>query len=315
MLSSKRVVFLLLMSRADIPRALGVKMRSAPSPSRCAECSAPSDLHRDVNDGRTYCRACWVDYYGSQPPPPDGGSSGGDGGGDGSHPPPQPCQFWRSTGRCKFGDSCRFLHGETLACATSVHPHTLGPGTSSGASRRKAYCDACGAKCKGGWQCTAGCDYVLCSACIDAHRAAGTGEAAAEHAAGGAACGTASQAEGGAASDAAAGGGGSAAAGGSEAVGGGDGAVVARCSARLCVHGVRCTAAQCRLHSAFYEVHRSPAEDAAATLETATLEALSLTAASPHEDEPPTSKLSRGERRRIGRQKAALYKAGLVQFC
>ena len=112
-----------------------------------------------------------------------------------------------------------------------------------------------------------------------------------------------------------AGGGGSAAAGGSEAVGGGDGAVVARCSARLCVHGVRCTAAQCRLHSAFYEVHRSPAEDAAATLETATLEALSLTAASPHEDEPPTSKLSRGERRRIGRQKAALYKAGLVQFC
>ena len=102
-----------------------------------------------------YCRACWVAHYGSQPPPPE---------------PPQPCQFWRSTGRCKFGDVCRFLHGETLACATSVHPHTLGPGTSSGASRRKAYCDGCGAKCKGGWQCTAGCDYVLCSACLDVHR-------------------------------------------------------------------------------------------------------------------------------------------------
>ena len=143
------------MTDTDRRRALLAPMPSIPKPSRCAQCSTRSGLHRDVSDSLTYCRACWVTYYGSQPPPPE---------------PPQPCQFWRNTGRCKFGDVCRFLHGDTLACATSVHPHTLGPGTGGGASRRKAHCDVCSAKCTGGWQCTAGCDYVLCSACIDAHR-------------------------------------------------------------------------------------------------------------------------------------------------
>ena len=102
-------------------------MPSIPKPSRCAQCSTRSGLHRDVSDSLTYCRACWVTYYGSQPPPPE---------------PPQPCQFWRNTGRCKFGDVCRFLHGDTLACATSVHPHTLGqaPALALRAARRIVTC-------------------------------------------------------------------------------------------------------------------------------------------------------------------------------
>ena len=80
------------------------------------------------------------------------------------------CEFWRSMGRCKFGASCRFRHGETLACLCANHPHTLGPGIGAAALRQKAFCDACNAKTKGGWRCTAGCDFVLCASCLELHR-------------------------------------------------------------------------------------------------------------------------------------------------
>ena len=87
--------------------------------------------------------------------------------------PSKVCEHWQSKGRCKFGAECRFLHGETLAALTAVHPHTLGPPADASASRRKAFCDACGCKCKGGWQCTDGCDFVLCEPCVKAQRLAG----------------------------------------------------------------------------------------------------------------------------------------------
>mmetsp|Transcript_53986 Transcript_53986/g.121069 ORF Transcript_53986/g.121069 Transcript_53986/m.121069 type:complete len:93 (+) Transcript_53986:10-288(+) len=80
------------------------------------------------------------------------------------------CLFWRSAGRCRFGEACRFIHGETLACTVATHPHTVGPGTGAGAARRKAFCDVCSSKCKGGWQCTVGCDYVLCESCLEGQR-------------------------------------------------------------------------------------------------------------------------------------------------
>jgi hypothetical protein len=87
--------------------------------------------------------------------------------------PLKACEHWRSKGRCKFGAECRFHHGETLAAMTSVHPHALGPPSDVSASRRKAFCDACGGKCKGGWQCTDGCDFVLCEPCVKVQRLAG----------------------------------------------------------------------------------------------------------------------------------------------
>lgn len=83
---------------------------------------------------------------------------------------PRACEFWNNMGRCKFGASCRFRHGETLACWSGSHPHTLGAGIGAAAKRAKAFCDACNAKTKGGWRCTAGCDYVLCVACLEQHR-------------------------------------------------------------------------------------------------------------------------------------------------
>jgi O-acetyl-ADP-ribose deacetylase (regulator of RNase III) len=72
-------------------------------------------------------------------------------------------------GRCKFGTSCRFAHGETLACPCDIHPHLLGPGIGAAAKRRKAFCDACDEKTKGGWRCTDGCDYLLCEGCFQLH--------------------------------------------------------------------------------------------------------------------------------------------------
>ena len=83
---------------------------------------------------------------------------------------PRECAFWRSTGRCKFGTSCRFWHGETLASRTDNHPHLLGPGVDAAGRRRKAFCDECDQKTQCGWKCTDGCDYVLCAACMEAHR-------------------------------------------------------------------------------------------------------------------------------------------------
>lgn len=80
------------------------------------------------------------------------------------------CEFWRQMGRCKFGASCRYSHGETLASQCDMHPHLLGPGSGAAARRRKAFCDCCNEKTRGGWRCTDGCDYVLCEACMKSHR-------------------------------------------------------------------------------------------------------------------------------------------------